>query len=248
MSPAPHAPHSEAGESLARHLACIGELDGGDHAALLTLAAEIVQVKRGAELAKVGDRPANVVVVLEGMLCRYTLAPDGRRQIHSFYMATEAPSLGTLYLDRVDSNLAAVTDCRLGLIPHEQLYRLIDERPGVRKLLLRETLVQAAIFREWLMRNSNMAAHSCIAHLICEMFTRARAAGLTQGESFELRISQQMLSEAVGLTSVHTNRTLMLLRQSGAVEWRDGIVSIRDWARLKEIARFDPYYLHLRER
>jgi hypothetical protein len=136
----------------------------------------------------------------------------------------------------MDNNLGAAVDSQIGLISNEQLYKVIDQRAGVRKLIWRETLVQAAVFREWLMRNSNMPAHGAMAHFFCEMFVRARAAGLVTDNSIALPITQEMLSDALGLTSVHVNRTLMLLRDAGAVEWRSGRLIVHDWGKLSVTA------------
>ena len=237
---------SGVGERLAKHLGLIGELPDGDREALIALDAEVRDVKRLDDIIRTGDHPTSVVVVLDGFLYRHTPAPDGARQIHSFYLPTDAPCLETLYIDYMDNNLGAVVDSRIGLIPHDQLYRLIDERPEVRKLIFRETLVQGAIFREWLMRNSTMPAHSALAHLFCEMFTRAKAAGLVEDGACQLPITQDMLGDAVGLAPVHTNRTLQLLRDTGAVEWREGRLKVLDWEKLSQSADFDPHYLHLR--
>jgi CRP-like cAMP-binding protein len=234
------------GERLARHLACFGELPSADRAALAELKAEVRDLPRQADIVRNGDRPAHVVVVLGGLLYRYSVGPAGGRQIHSFYLPTEAPSLEALYIDHMDNNLGAVVHSEIALIPHDQIYHLIDERPEIRKLLWRQTLVQGAIFREWLVRNSTMPANASLAHLFCEMFTRARAAGLTNDHSCALPLTQELVADALGLTSVHTNRTLQALRESGTVEWRGGRLTIKNWPKLQEIARFHPHYLHLR--
>ena len=237
---------SSVGERLARHLACFGELPEDDQRALEGLSAEVRELKRYKVVLRAGERPDAVVVVLSGFLCRYTIGGEGARQIHSFYMPNEAPSLESLYMDYMDNSLCAVADSVVGLIPHEELYRIIDERPETRKLLWRETLVQGAVFREWLMRNSKLPAHAAMAHFFCEMFARARAAGVADGDTCPLPITQELLADALGLTSVHTNRTLMLLRETGAVEWRGGVLTIGDEARLRDMADFDSKYLHLR--
>ena len=234
------------GEALARHLSCLGEMTPDDRAAVSALDGEIRDVARHQDLLRLGDRPTNSIVVLSGFLHRYTIGPEGARQIHSFYIPTDAPCLETLHIDFMDNNLAACVDSRVGLIAHRDLLRIMDERPDVQKLVWRETLVQAAVFREWLMRNSQMPAHAALAHFFCEMFTRARAAGQADGESCPLPITQELLADAVGLTPVHTNRSLMLLRDTGIVEWRSGRLTVRDWERLAELAQFDPAYLHLR--
>jgi CRP-like cAMP-binding protein len=234
------------GETLARHLACFGELPEPDRKAISSLDAEVRDVPRLRDLLRTGDRPTDVVVVLSGFLYRYTIGAEGARQVHSFYMPSEAPCLETLYIDYMDNNLGAVVESRVGLIPHDQLYAVIDEYPGARKLMWRQTLIQGAIFREWLVRNSNMPAHAALAHLFCEMFTRARAAGLAEGDSCDFPLTQEFVADALGMTSVHVNRTLKVLRDTGAVEWRGGRLMIRDWDKLSEMADFDPHYLHLR--
>ena len=146
----------------------------------------------------------------------------------------------------MDNSLGAVVHSKVGLISHDQLYRLIDQRPEIRKLLWRQTLVQAAIFRAWLARNSNLPADGSLAHLFCELFTRAQAAGLTTDHSCALPLTQELAASALGLTPVHTNRTLQALRETGAVDWRGGRLTVKNWSQLSQIARFDPHYLHLR--
>ena len=234
------------GEILAQHLMSFGELPAADRAALAELDAEVRDLRRLTDVFHAGERPASVVVVLSGLLYRYAVGPDGGRQIHSFYFPTEAPSLETLYIDYMDNNLGAVVHSKVGLISHDQIYRLIDERPEIRKLLWRQTLVQAAIFRQWLARNSNLPADASLAHLFCELFTRAQAAGLTTDHSCALPLTQELAADALGLTPVHTNRTLQALRETGAVDWRSGRLTVKDWRQLSEIAHFDPHYLHLR--
>jgi len=237
---------SLAGEILARHLACFGELPEPDRAAIEDLDAEVRDLKRNADALRTGDHPRHVIIVMSGMLYRYEIGADGARQVHSFYVPTEAPCLETLYIDYMDNNLGAVVDSRIALISHDLIYRIIDERPEARKLLWRQTLVQAAIFRQWLMRNSQLPAHGALAHFFCEMFVRAKAAGLVEGDSCELPLTQEFVADALGLTAVHTNRTLRVLRETGLVEWRSGRLKIKDLEKLGEIADFDPRYLHLR--
>jgi CRP-like cAMP-binding protein len=234
------------GETLARHLSCLGDLPEPDRAAVCALEGEVKELGRLGDQLREGEHPKEVVIVLSGLLYRYTIGPEGARQIHSFYLPTEAPSLETLYIDYMDNNLGAVVDSRIGLIPHGPVYDVIQKHPEARKLLWRQTLVQGAVFREWLVRNSNLPAHGSLAHFFCEMFTRARAAGLVEDDSFELPLTQEFVADALGLTPVHVNRTMKLLRESGMVEWRERRLTIKDFEGLAELADFKPRYLHLR--
>src|SRR5206468_3473376 len=49
----------------------------------------------------------------------------------------------------------------------------------------RDTLVDAAVFREWIVNFGSRDAYSRIAHLVCEVFLKLRAVGLTKANSFE---------------------------------------------------------------
>ncbi len=237
---------TQLGELLARHLSCLGDLPEPDRSAVCALGGEIVELGRLRDQLREGERPTDVVIVLSGLLYRYTIGPEGARQIHSFYLPNEAPCLETLYIDYMDNNLGAVVDSRIGLIPHDQLYDVIDRFPEARKLLWRQTLVQGAVFREWLVRNSSLPADAAMAHFFCEMFTRARAAGLVEDDSCELPLTQELVADALGLTAVHVNRTLQLMRAGGLLEWRGRRLTVPDFDRLAKVADFRPHYLHLR--
>lgn len=234
------------GEVIAKRLSLIGQLSDGDRDALLGIKGSIRELRRGEDVLRQGDRPRESVVVLQGWLQRYKVSPEGRRQIHSFYMASDTPSLEALPMEIMDNSLGAVAPSRVGTVPAPELLRVINERPNLAMLIWRETLVQAAVFREWLMRNSQLLAHVQLAHLFCEIMTRARAAGLVEQDSCDLPLTQEDLADVLGMSPVHVNRTLGMLRAGGFVEFRSGKLTIGNWPKLVETAEFDPGYLHLR--
>ena len=235
------------GETFILHLGLIGHLSEEDKQALLSLEGEIRDLKRGEDVLQDGERPPHSVVVISGLLQRYTLGPEGQRQIHSFYLPTDTPCLEAIHIGVMDNNLGALAPTRVGLVPIPELLRVIEAHPNLNALMWRETLVQAAILRAWLMRNSQTQGHERMAHLFCEIMTRAKAAGLAKEDTCDLPITQEDLGDALGLSLVHVNRTLMLLRTTGSVEFRGGKLTVRNWEQLVEIAEFDGSYLHLRE-
>lgn len=236
------------GEALLKHLSCIGKLSSEDAAALLRLKGEVRTLPKGKDILAAGDAPNCCVVLLKGFLCRHGWKRDGTRQVHSFYIPTDAPSLETLHIGYLDNNLGAVVQSTIGIVPNAEVFRVMEERPQVLSLIWRETLIQAAVFREWLMRNSTLPADAAMAHLFCEMYLRADAAGLLLGNSCEMPTTQEMLGQALGLTAVHVNRTLQHLRDGGLVDHRNGRLYVHDIRRLMELGEFDPQYLHLNNR
>ena len=236
------------GETFIRRLELIGHLDDGDRQALRAMAGEFREIGRGAQLISVGDRPSHVVGIVTGLLHRFTVTEDGERQIHAFYLPTDVPSADTLHMPVMDTAMSAAVPSRIVLVEHAEMLAVLNQRPNIRDLLWRETLVQASMFRTWLMRNSQMIAEVRMAHLFCELFWRARAAGADSNGSLSFPVSREDLSAALGMTTVQANRTLKLLEDTGAVKLTHGMLSLNDPEQLKNFAQFDPSYLHLRPR
>jgi len=113
----------------------------------------------------------------------------------------------------------------------------------------RDTLIDAAVFREWVVNVGRRDAYARIAHVLCEVYVRLRAVGLVNGQSFEMPITQAELGDATGLSTVHVNRTLQELRGNGLIttQKKNGRVVIENWDRLQEAGEFDPTYLHIKK-
>jgi CRP-like cAMP-binding protein len=234
------------GDALLTHLLCTGSLSAEDAGAIRLVKGEVRTIRRHKDVLSTGDVPRFAIVVLKGCLCRYTTSARGTRQIHGFCTATNAPSLESLHLDYVDDNLGTLVSSVVGLVPHANLVRLMEERPGIAAIIRRAGVLQGSIYRQWLIRNSTQPADASMAHLFCETYVRADAAGLVSNGSCDLPVTQENLGEALGLTAVHVNRTLQQLRQTGLVELKLGRLYINNLNEIAKLAEFDPRYLHLR--
>jgi CRP-like cAMP-binding protein len=104
--------------------------------------------------------------------------------------------------------------------------------------------VDGAIHREWMTGLGRLSAHERMAHLLCELFLRLQAVGLTRDHSYDLPITQAELADAFGLSPVHVNRTFQDLRGQGLITSQGKTLVINDWERLQQVAQFNPDYLH----
>ena len=86
-----------------------------------------------------------------------------------------------------------------------------------------------------------------MAHLLCELYVRLKAVGLANGHGYEMPLTQAELGDALGLSTVHVNRTLQDLRGEGLITLQGGSVAVLDWEGLRKAGEFDPTYLHLRK-
>ncbi|MGY8706380.1 Crp/Fnr family transcriptional regulator [Bradyrhizobium sp. 18BD] len=192
-----------------------------------------------------GEQPNECCLIADGFCVRSKTIADGRRQILSIHIPGDLPNLQNLHYETVDHDLVALSDCMLAFIGHRALKDLIRERPGVADMFWRDTLVDAAISREWIVNVGQRSTDSRLAHLIVELRERLRIVGRVIDNTFAIPLTQEQLGEAMGVTSVHTNRILRDLRIDGVLELQRGTVTILNEHKLQELAQFDGRYLHL---
>jgi CRP-like cAMP-binding protein len=121
---------------------------------------------------------------------------------------------------------------------------LTERFPGLLHALWRDTLIEAAIFREWMIGIGRRTSRERIAHLICEMLLRLRAVGLATNDMFRMPASQTDIADALGLSNVHVNRVLQELRREGLIAWTTSVVTVLKYDELLAEALFDATYLH----
>ncbi|TFI57561.1 Crp/Fnr family transcriptional regulator [Sphingomonas parva] len=207
--------------------------------------SSVRQVAARQDIAREGDRPRAVNLILEGWACRYKSLPDGRRQIVSLFIPGDLCDANVLILKEMDHYIGAITAVRLAEIGREQLEALTLDHPRITQALWWDALVTTSVQREWTLNVGQRDAYERISHLLVEMFLRLRAVGLTTGNTCPFPLTQTDLADATGLTAVHVNRTLQDLRRDGLIALERRTLTIPDLPRLKNAAMFNDNYLHL---
>jgi CRP-like cAMP-binding protein len=147
-------------------------------------------------------------------------------------------------LKRLDHDLVTLGASRVGYVPHERLRALLRDEPHLARLLWFSTLLDAAIHREWIVTLEQLTAEGRVAHLLAETWCRLDFVGLGDKDGFDLPLNQIELSSACGTTTVHMNRTVRTLRESGVAEIRRGRATIPDRLKLEKLGGFEPSYLY----
>ncbi|PZQ65103.1 MAG: hypothetical protein DI570_03115 [Phenylobacterium zucineum] len=227
-------------ENLERH----GALSAGERLAVEALAGAPRLVPAGAELVADGEAAADFLLLLDGQAFRHKTLQDGRRQILGFHTPGDVLDMQRLFL-AVDYGVSALTGCRVAAVPGAKLAEALNEHPRLAQALWRMSLVEASIQREWMVGMGRKSAYARVAHLLCEMFVRLRAAGLSTGERCRFPATQAHLADAVGLSQVHLNRVLQQLRTARLAAFRARELLILDWAGLAAAGGFEGHYLHL---
>ncbi|ACL62230.1 Crp/Fnr family transcriptional regulator [Methylobacterium nodulans] len=231
---------------LTRKLEHFVRLSSEDKAALDRLASEQL---RGfgphANIIHEGQPPKVMRLMLSGWACRYKLLEDGGRQIVGLFLPGDFCDVSVFILREMDHSIAAMTDVTLAQISAETFNEIAFAQPRIMYALWWESLVREAIQREWIVSLGRRDTDERIAHLFCELFIRLRCVGLTSGVSIELPMTQSDLSDIVGVSAVHVNRTLQTLRANGLVILKGKTLTIPNLNALMDAAQFNTNYLHL---
>ena len=231
---------------LTRKFESFAPLTDGDRHLLDDIVKSSRSVDAHLDIIREGEAPSDVHLVLKGFACRYKLLKNGRRQIVAYLVPGDFCDLNIFILSAMDHNIGTLSPCTVVDIPRERVLEMI-ERPALARACWWATLVDEATLREWLLNIGQRDAATRIAHLICELLLRLRAVGLVEENSYELPLTQNDIGDTMGLTTVHVNRSLQVLRKVGVITFKSRHIVVEDPARLIAYSGFNPNYLHLRK-
>lgn len=227
-----------------RNLQLHGFLGSDEQRNLLAQSLSARYVRAGRDIVGDGRRSAHATLLISGIAFRYRVLEGGRRQITGFYFAGDIVDLSDVLLGHSEQNVAALTLSEVATLPQAILFDWMTQHANFARLAWREVQAELAIAREWVVNVGRRTAHERVAHLLCELVMRLQQRGLGTIASCHLPLTQTDLADATGLSSVHVNRTLQLLRTQNLIQWKGKVLAVLDWQRLCDIAGFDQAYLH----
>jgi CRP-like cAMP-binding protein len=196
------------------------------------------------DIVRERDRPTRSCFVDTGLVSRYKTLPNGNRQIVSFHIPGDMVDLQSALVIVSDHGIRAHTPTTLISVAHRDLLELAADHPEIGRAFWFDTLIDAAIFREWTVNVGRRNAQERTAHLLLEFAMRFKAAGLCEQDTFELPVTQTDLADALGITAVHLNRTLQWLRKQRLIRTHSRSVTIENWPEMIGLAGFESVYLH----
>ena len=230
---------------LTRKLELFGPLPEPDRLLLdKVVAVSPMRLRAHQDVIRDGDTPSHVNLVLAGVACRYKILSTGERQLFAFLIAGDFCDLNVFILRTMDHTIATLSECTVSAIPRASILEL-TERPAIARALWWATLVDEAVLREWIVNLGRRDAETGMAHLFCEMHLRFKSVGLGDEGGFDFPLTQTELADAMGMSTVHANRSMQSLRAHNLMTMRSGRVEIPSIERLRAMCGFNPNYLHL---
>ncbi|MDE5459163.1 Crp/Fnr family transcriptional regulator [Bradyrhizobium sp. CSS354] len=223
------------------HLQAIEGLSEDERRQVAGLPSTLRQVSDGEIVLRQGEDPSRCVFVVSGFLYQARIVGD-RSQILAFHVPGDMPCLHML-VSPMDADLVGLGPSIVGYVAHSQLKQLLDGSIHLTRAFWRETLIDAAISRQWIARLGAQAALPKVAHLICELAARLEVVGLVKNGRFQMPMTQRHVADACGLSIVHVNRTIQELRGRRLIAWEGSEIELLQPDELRALADFTPDYL-----
>lgn len=234
---------TDASEHLARKFVAYIPLTPGERLIVRDLAPEIRHVRRRENLVVEGNKSHTVFLLIEGIMMRYRILRDGRRQVGSLIIPGDFAGVPSCFFEGALYSIKAITRSTVAPISIRGLHGLFATHPRLAAKIFWAFSCDTAIYAEHLVVIGRRTALERVAYFLLELLTRLQVAGLADQCSYQLPLSQEMISDAIGLSPGYVNRVMRKIIDEGLVTFRDQKITINDVDALSTLADFKRGYL-----
>ena len=195
-----------------------------------------LNIQAGTSILLQSTNSAHLYTILSGWAFRYKTLPDGRRQILNYALPSDLVGLQGSVNDEMQHSVEALTDVMLCVFPREKLWSLYTDYPTLAFDVTWLAAREEQILDESLLSVGRRTAIERLAYLLLALFQRAEEIGLTKGNSIQFQFTQQHVADTLGMSLVHTNKTLQKLAATKTIRWKERRFDLLDRERLSEIA------------
>ena len=199
----------------------------------------------GDFIGREGRSASTCAVLTRGFAVRQKLTGSGDRQIVSLHGPGDALNFQNAFLGVPDYDIRSVEDCVASFVDASAIRALAAERPAVARSLLISAFTEASTAREWMLNLGRRNARTRLAHFLCEYLDRISLQGHPADGKYELRLSQEQIGDATGMTAVHVNRMLKALQSDTLIRQMGRFLSVPNMEALMDAGEYNPRYLHL---
>ena len=207
------------------------------------LQGEPKHIRKNKDIVVAGKHYETLFVNHDGWLLRYKILHNGDRQILDFILPGQIFGLQACLFKTSLYSVATITEASLSSIPLKAIDNVFERAPTLAKALFWSALCESAIVAEHLIDTGRRSAYERVSHLLLELFVRLKLTGLTDNLSFDMPLTQELIGGALGLTTVHVNRTFRSLREDKLISIDGKCVTILDFDALSLLSDFDNSYL-----
>ena len=200
------------------------------------LKVDELRVDAGASFLREGATAEHLYTVLSGWAFRYKMLDDGRRQILNYALPADMVGLQGALMREMEHSVEALTPLTLCVFPRAKLWDLYSKFPSLAFDITWLAAREEQLIDEQLVNLGRRTALERTAYLLMHLYVRADEAGMVKNGTIKFPFTQQHLAYTLGMSLVHTNKTLKRLMISNAIRWKDRVFEMIDRAALAKIA------------
>ena len=219
-----------------RHCAALRKFTAEELDFVQAMKADELRIDPGTSFLREGSSSEYLYTVLTGWAFRYKMLPDGRRPILNYALPADMAGLQGSLMREMEHSVEALTQLTLCVFPRSKLWDLYSKFPSLAFDVTGLAAREEQLIDEYLLSVGRRTAIERVAYLLLHLFERAKEVGLTKDNSIQFPFTQQHLADTLGMSLVHTNKTLKRLFASNAVRWKDRVFEILDRVALERIA------------
>lgn len=222
-----------------RKLDCFEELSKDGLRAIERYKGGELHVEPKTPILSEGSSSAQVYTVLRGMGLRYRTLENGRRQVVSFVFPGDFLGLQAGVMGEMGHSVEASTNMILCVFDRSELWNFFKSDPSLAFDLTWLAANEEHFLGGALATLGQRTARQRVCWAIHRIYLRGKALGLHTEKGMPFPFRQQDLADSLGLSLVHTNKTLASLKEKQIATWSDGVIRIVDIDALEEIAMVD---------
>lgn len=198
-----------------------------------------LHLKSGDTLMMEGQSSQTLYTLLSGWMYRYKDLPDGRRQVLNFVLPGDFVGLQAAVFGEAQHTIECLTDAVLCAFPRAKLWTLYEKEPGLGFDVTWLAAREEKMLDDNLLSIGRRSAAERLAFILNHLLRRLRELGLTRSTAFDTPFNQQHLADTLGLSLVHTNKTVRKLIHQGLISWKDKTLTVLNEEKLASLAKFD---------
>lgn len=222
-----------------RTIDCLREFTAKELEFVSSFKSGELNVAAGTSILLQSTNSAHLYTILSGWAFRHKMLSDGRRQILNYALPSDFIGLQGSVNDEMQHSVEALTDVLLCVFPRERLWSLFADYPALAFDITWLAAREEQVLDENLLSVGRRTAMERLAYLLLTLFDRATEVGLTRGNSIQFPFTQQHVADTLGLSLVHTNKTLQRLAATKAMRWKDRKFELIDREALAKIANYE---------
>jgi len=228
-------------ERLERYL----PLTGREKHALGSLEDHRRDLPRGATIVSENDPTDEIYVVRHGWVMSYVILHDGSRQILRLHFPGDMIGMSSTAFAEATEALVTLSEAVICPFDKAALRIVFEDHPRLAALFHIVAQAERVSLTDRLASLGRTSAKARVAALLVDVLVRLRFLNTQIVDTIPLKLTQEEIGDATGLTAVHVNRMMRALSEEGLIARRDGHVHILDEPALAYTANYVNRYAEL---